>query len=68
MNSCPGTAWDVTAAGEAMSRLAGVIGGFVFAGIIVLLSQPRPHILEGEQQTGSARLRALTPFVATSSP
>lgn len=54
----------VAAAGP-LSQLAGVIAGFVFAGIIVLLSQPRPHVASAEQQTGSARLRALIPFFAT---
>jgi hypothetical protein len=61
---CRGTAWNVPAAAESLSQLAGVIGGFVFAGIVVLLSQPRPHVSSEEEQTGSARLRALTPFIA----
>jgi hypothetical protein len=65
VDDCKGTAWDVVGAAGALSQLAGVIAGFVFAGLIVLLSQPRPHVSKTEQQTGSARLRALIPFFAT---
>ena len=65
MIKCAGTAWDVTAAGEAMSQLAGVIGGFVFAGIVVLLGQPHLHIAASATKMGSDRLRALIPFAAT---
>ncbi len=65
MTDCEGSAWDVISAAGALSQLAGVIAGFVFAGVIVLLSQPRPHTSTGAQQSGSARLRALIPFFAT---
>lgn len=64
MGECKGTAWNVIDAAGPLSQLAGVIAGFVFAGVIVLLSQPRPSTT-GSQQTGSARLRALIPFFAT---
>jgi hypothetical protein len=62
---CPGTSWDTVAAATALAQLAGVIGGFVFAGIVVLLSQPRPDTDRAAQQAGSDRLRALIPFIAT---
>jgi hypothetical protein len=65
MGGCPGAAWNVISAAGPLSQLAGVIAGFVFAGVIVLLSQPRPSTVASEQQTGSARLRALIPFFAT---
>ncbi|WP_117214554.1 hypothetical protein [Allorhizocola rhizosphaerae] len=62
---CPGTSWDTVAAAQALAQLAGVIGGFVFAGMVVLLGQPRPETDRAAQQAGSDRLRALTPFIAT---
>lgn len=62
---CPGTSWDTVTAATALAQLAGVIGGFVFAGIVVLLSQPRPETDRAAQQAGSDRLRALIPFIAT---
>ena len=62
---CPGSSWDTVTAATAMAQLAGVIGGFVFAGIVVLLSQPRPETDQTAQQAGSDRLRALIPFIAT---
>lgn len=74
MADCEGTAWDVVGASGSLSQLAGLIAGFVFAGVIVLLSQPRvdlrksdvgQHHGDSSQQAGSARLRALTPFFAT---
>lgn len=72
MADCSGTAWDIVGASGSLSQLAGLIAGFVFAGMIVLLSQPAPHLRHicgeshsREEQIGSARLRALLPFFAT---
>ncbi|MGY0236459.1 hypothetical protein [Longispora urticae] len=65
MGDCPGTAWNVISAAGPLSQLAGVIAGFVFAGVIVLLAQPRPSTTAAERHNGSARLRALVPFFAT---
>ncbi|MEV6524417.1 hypothetical protein AB0M43_20890 [Longispora sp. NPDC051575] len=51
MGDCPGTAWNVISAAGPMSQLAGLIAGFVFAGVIVLLSQPRPAAESGPNPT-----------------
>lgn len=61
---CPGSSWDTVAAAQAFAQLAGVIGGFVFAGIVVLLGQPRPPTDQAAQQAASDRFRALLPFIA----
>jgi len=55
----------VTDAASAMSQMAAAISGFVLAGTIVLLSQPRPSTERGTKQTASARITAMGPFVAT---
>jgi hypothetical protein len=60
MEECKGTVWNVIGAASTMSQLAGVIAGFVFACIIVLLTTQPQH-----RASASERLRALVPFVAT---
>lgn len=56
MDSCPGTDWNAIAPAPALSQLAGVLAGFVFTGIIVLLSQYR---------LSPSSIKTLSIFVAT---
>ncbi|MFI6229873.1 hypothetical protein ACIBCR_21445 [Micromonospora echinospora] len=55
--TCNEAAWNVAGAAPAMSALSGLISGFMFAGLIVLLVERQPRI-------PSARIPALTPFLA----
>ncbi|MFI6824427.1 hypothetical protein ACIBJE_26315 [Micromonospora sp. NPDC050187] len=54
---CNEAAWNVAGAAPAMSALSGLISGFMFAGLIVLLVERQPRV-------ASARIPALTPFLA----
>ncbi|SCL40325.1 hypothetical protein GA0074692_5738 [Micromonospora pallida] len=54
---CNEAAWNVADAAPAMSALSGLISGFMFAGLIVLLVERQPRV-------PSARIPALTPFLA----
>jgi len=56
-SSCGGTAWNAVEAAPTFSALAGLIGGFVFAGLVVLL-------VERQQQSTAARIPALIQFFA----
>ncbi|WP_422752208.1 hypothetical protein [Micromonospora sp. WMMD708] len=56
-NPCGIAAWDVVGAAPTMSALSGLISGFMFAGLIVLLVERQPRSL-------TARLPALTPFLS----
>lgn len=56
-SSCGGTAWNAAVAAPTLSALAGLISGFVFAGMVVLL-------VERQQQSVAARIPALIQFFA----
>ena len=65
VETCKGSAWNVVEAAGALSQLAGLIAAFVFAGIIMLLSEPRPYAGDSKQRTALPRLRTINPFIAT---
>ncbi len=56
MDRCPGTDWSPIANAPTNSQLAGVIAGFVFAGLVMLLSQRDP---------GKVRMQALSLLLAS---
>lgn len=61
--SCGSVAWNVVQASQSLSALAGLIGGFVLTGMIVLLVE-RPRHTERPKEYAETRIPALMLFFA----